>query len=456
VLQNRDDALSPNGVEQVATACQLMQQEEIRLPTLVKYSLAASSIDTAMLVGQELKLGTDRLVPEFTFLDPRAIGDWDMSARNLTAPAVWAMDNDEAGRDGMLGRPPSSDDGTPHEVLADQAVRLRQVLSILESQYSGDTILLIFPDGTGPALLSAMIAGIPYNRVHELEYQPGEIRFDVTMESTLALWKSRQQSNAAFYQEVLREGRATLKELRETQRLGGTVANLKDQRIEEERIAIETEYREKERKRINAVLREKEQRMNRQHEIAAQRDEHGSDISSQIALGVASVAGASATAWRLGSSRELDEKLEVSTIDPGNELLASDGIPIIADNDLVSGLHVMSSDNKTDGVAAPILDPQEKARIAMEEYLNRDDGADDWILSLSQIIDESENDEIAAELPNSALLFRSDDESNVESIGQFNSLAEAELLSASNGDVPPLKVNGHDFVVSSDDEEVFQ
>ena len=41
---------------------------------------------------------------------------------------------------------------------------------VLETQYSGDDILLIFPDGTSPALLSCMIAGIPYNRVHELEF----------------------------------------------------------------------------------------------------------------------------------------------------------------------------------------------------------------------------------------------------------------------------------------------
>lgn len=44
---------------------------------------------------------------------------------------------------------------------------------MLETQYSGDTVVLVFPDGTGPALLSAMIAGVPFNRVHELEYQPG-------------------------------------------------------------------------------------------------------------------------------------------------------------------------------------------------------------------------------------------------------------------------------------------
>ena len=143
ILQNRDDALSPRGIDQVVEACRQIQFDDTRLPTLVKYSLAASCIDSAMIVGQELKLGTDRIVPEFTFLDPRGIGDWDMSSRDVTIPALWAMDNDEAGTDGLNALPPSSDDGTPHEVLADQAVRLRQILSILESQYSGDTILLV-------------------------------------------------------------------------------------------------------------------------------------------------------------------------------------------------------------------------------------------------------------------------------------------------------------------------
>jgi hypothetical protein len=42
-----------------------------RAPTLVKYSLAARCIDTSNLVSQELRLGSDRLVPEFTYMDPR-------------------------------------------------------------------------------------------------------------------------------------------------------------------------------------------------------------------------------------------------------------------------------------------------------------------------------------------------------------------------------------------------
>ena len=186
-LQNREDALSPAGQEQVVAACAQLQRDP---PTVVKYSLAASCIDAANIVGRELRLGRDRLVPEFTFLDPRAVGGWDMTDKEKTLSAVWALDADEAGRDGLGGRPPPNEDGTPHEVLADQAIRLRQVLSILESQSSGETYLvrasviaffhccthssshpcsfflyqLVFPDGTGPALLSAMLAGIPYNR----------------------------------------------------------------------------------------------------------------------------------------------------------------------------------------------------------------------------------------------------------------------------------------------------
>ena len=85
-----------------------------------------------------------------------------MLSYSQTRPAVWALDAMEAGTDGTGGRPPANDDGTPvgacarlcqflilfvaipilsyvshpilryvrqNETLADQAVRLRQVMS---------------------------------------------------------------------------------------------------------------------------------------------------------------------------------------------------------------------------------------------------------------------------------------------------------------------------------------
>jgi hypothetical protein len=98
-------------------------------PTVIKYSLAASALDTAQIVGDTLDLGRDRIVPEFTFLDPRGIGQWDMYRYSTTLPAVWALDEMEAGTEGRGARPPANQDSTPNETLADQAVRLRQLMS---------------------------------------------------------------------------------------------------------------------------------------------------------------------------------------------------------------------------------------------------------------------------------------------------------------------------------------
>ena len=36
------------------------------------------------------------------FKDPRAIGNWDMFPLGSTEEAIWAMDEDEAGRDGTV------------------------------------------------------------------------------------------------------------------------------------------------------------------------------------------------------------------------------------------------------------------------------------------------------------------------------------------------------------------
>lgn len=399
--QNRDDALSPAGEEQVVAACQLLKQGT-RPPTLVKYSLAASSIDTSNIVGRELKLGRDRLVPEFTFLDPRAVGAWDMSARETTLPAVFALDNDEAGTDGLQGRPPANEDGTPHEVLAEQAIRLRQVMSVLESQYSGDTILLIFPDGTGPALLSAMIAGIPYNRVHELEFGPGEVRCDVTMDSTLALWKTKQLEEGEAFQAILKQGRENLKQLRATAKSGGTVVNLKDKKIEEERREIDVQMKEKELKRIEVEKNEQELRFERQREVEAQRGEgvSGVSLTALVAATVAVISGAS-----LGAGT--DRQQASAAINNVTELDASGGPPavepILELNAVAgAGLYAPTSGNRR--VAAgggnlagttieTILDPKEAAERAMEEYMNKDDGADEWLMSLSQIIEEPEVNE---------------------------------------------------------------
>jgi len=131
-------------------------------------------------------------------------------------------------------------------------VRLTNLMSVLETLYSGDTVLLVFPDGTGPALLSCLIAGIPLNKVHELQFQPGEIRFDVNYDSINALASS---SPSQTYLDKLQRGRDELKQLRENPDL---LRNVKDLEYEKE---LERENREQEaKKKEEAQVMELERR----------------------------------------------------------------------------------------------------------------------------------------------------------------------------------------------------
>lgn len=432
-LTNREDALSPRGEAQVVEACRQLDMIQENggdgRPTIVKYSLAASAIDTANIIGRELKVGRDRLVPEFTYLDPRGIGAWDMTRKSRTEPAVWALDATEAGPQGRGGRPPPHTDGTPHETLEDQYVRLRQLISILETQYSGDTILLVFPDGTGPALLSCMIGGIPLHRVHELEFAPGELRQDMKYASVNALWQKRQANPNASYTQALREGSSVLQELRET----SEYVNIKDQLYENEQKAIEDAYQAQRKLKLQQEQRDHQARLARQMEVA------GPEIAiSNTAVGAAGVAaiggtvvsnigstsksneqrgkfeliakreGRGSSSW-LGSGKTVTagaigangtiatalSKSSLSSFDPSAPMDLfgnSNGKGRTQVNNVASVIEeTHANDGNSEKVDIPVqIDKVEAAEEAMEIYLNQDDGESAWLASVLQIIEEDD------------------------------------------------------------------
>lgn len=43
--------------------------------------------------------------------------------------------------------------------------------------------MLVFPDGTGPAVLSCLIGGIPLNQAHDLNFSCGEVRYNISYET---------------------------------------------------------------------------------------------------------------------------------------------------------------------------------------------------------------------------------------------------------------------------------
>jgi len=244
-LTNRENALSDEGLKCLNSALDVLKETPSCQPTLVYHSLAANGMDTGDLIARELKMGRDRLMPEFTYLDQRGIGLWDSSEASVTRHAVWAMDQMEAGNEGFGGRPPANTDGTPNDTLHDQFTRLRQFLSLQETRTSGETILVIFPDGTGPALLSCMIAGIPYSEAHALEYKPGELRLDISPESVRALYKQRKDDPA--YLRAIEEGKEKLEELRSMQ-TSEFSTSYKDSQSNEKQVAESEALIEKQKK----------------------------------------------------------------------------------------------------------------------------------------------------------------------------------------------------------------
>jgi hypothetical protein len=113
-----------------------------------------------------------------------------------------------------------------------------------------------------------MIAGIPYKDVHALEFSPGEIRLDITPESTWALFEQKKDNPS--YLAALEDGKEKLKALRED----NTFVNLKDLRAENQSVELDNAFNEKkleaERERLKKMT---EQRANQAEAETKAREE---------------------------------------------------------------------------------------------------------------------------------------------------------------------------------------
>ncbi|KAK1320868.1 hypothetical protein QJS10_CPA03g00411 [Acorus calamus] len=61
-------------------------------------------------------------------------------------------------------KPPPMYDGTPNESVSDVFVRVTQLMSVIETQYSGDTIVIISPDSDNLTILQAGLIGLDLRR----------------------------------------------------------------------------------------------------------------------------------------------------------------------------------------------------------------------------------------------------------------------------------------------------
>ncbi|KAG0455420.1 hypothetical protein HPP92_024712 [Vanilla planifolia] len=189
-----DSGLSPEGERQTARAAlELRRMGACRGSCWIWPSITQRSYQAAEIIASVNGIDRSRIVPEYSFLDARGLGA--LEGRSLDAVAeVYSADSISPNI-----KPPSITDGTPNESVSDVYVRVTQLMSILETQYSGQTIIIISPDSDNLSILQAGLTGVDLRRHWNLSFEPGEVRLvdpdsiPVYKEPASAVYKSENQ-----------------------------------------------------------------------------------------------------------------------------------------------------------------------------------------------------------------------------------------------------------------------
>ncbi|GLT47227.1 hypothetical protein SLA2020_209370 [Shorea laevis] len=134
-------------------------------------SITQRAYQAAEIIASVNGVTRSYIVPEYSFLDARGLGAFE--GKKLEAVSeVYASDSISP-----TIKPPPTDDGTPNESVSDVFVRVTQLMSVLETQYSEDTIVIVSPDSDNLTILQAGLVGLDLRRHNDLSFAPGEVRF---------------------------------------------------------------------------------------------------------------------------------------------------------------------------------------------------------------------------------------------------------------------------------------
>jgi hypothetical protein len=177
--------------------------------------------------------------------------------------------------------------------------------------------LSVQPDGTGPALLTCLIGGIPLNRVHELEYSSGEVRFDINYDSAHS-YLSQQPSEE--YVQAIARGRSQLKSLRENPEEVQNVRDLeysKQLRREEEKKVQEAREEAKRKLEMEKAKAQQREEQKKAKLAAARYEEKRAKLTTEIERNAESI-----------PSKELSPQTETTVID--TDMLTIGGLAAIS------------------------------------------------------------------------------------------------------------------------------
>ncbi|EXB87873.1 hypothetical protein L484_015003 [Morus notabilis] len=167
-----DSGLSERGKKQtVKAAFELKEMGACEKGCWIWPSITQRAYQAAEIIASFNGIGRSYIVPEYSFLDARGLGAYEGKSLDSVSE-VYASDSISP-----TTKPPPIDDGTPNESVADVFVRVTQLMSILETQYSGDTVIIVSPDSDNLTVLQAGLLGLDLRRHRELSFAPGEVRF---------------------------------------------------------------------------------------------------------------------------------------------------------------------------------------------------------------------------------------------------------------------------------------
>lgn len=278
------------------------------------------------------------------------------------------------------------------------------------------------------------MAGIPFNQVHKLDFRPGEIRVDVTPDSTLGLYQSLEQNRSDSYQGTLQQGQAELKRLLSLD--SAQIVSRKDQMIETERIAMDKQQQQRNQQDLQQRQKEEPERRQRAKEVAEarrqklldtkpgeiqQRQGGGAMDGSNVALGIAGILGVFAATGLSGEQNEeressiegdedhLSDNNSTAAIDrteaseikfpsgpDADQLMAS---PNSLPSNKIDGVSVEGNEEiQNDGTSEKSLiysdDVQVQTTVSRDtSYLNQDDDGDDWLKMMSDLMVVEEKDD---------------------------------------------------------------
>jgi broad specificity phosphatase PhoE len=152
-------------------AAEYLEQRDVGPLVWIWAGLGQGAQETADLVAFRLKVRREQVVPEFSFADARAVGAMEGRPASYVRSSLDVLDQDEN------ARMAPGEDGTPNESVSDVFVRVRQLLSKLETQYFGDTIIIIAPDSDVLSVLECALCNVPLALHRQrFAYAPGEVR----------------------------------------------------------------------------------------------------------------------------------------------------------------------------------------------------------------------------------------------------------------------------------------